>query len=623
MAHTHVAFALPLVFFALQASSLLVVNSLRWWQRFSRGKSPFAQPGQPFDVFVSYRSSYADDARRLTDALIGLGLRPWFAEYIILLFARDRFDDAIRDGIRSSRFGVLLTSNEYFTSQHCLAELQMLFDPAVLGGEKLVEIARPQHRTLREWLRDVESGRVVPPLASSWPVDEAGKVQTFMYDAESDEWVQQLLRHLSLNPPQSQKPTPHVVIPAARVTGNVQGWSFAFTLSGWSVRDRSQVAGAVTELFSANDPHFRATFRVFESPRMPDLGPGYRIGASDDRMAYDEVRDLALLRLSRVASECSGLHLVHANIDGLGGRVILGLTHWGGRTWYRRFIVPLSESGIYDGTVQALEILFTLDGRFHELAQVAHIFESILKTLRVERRADDVTPQFLPEQSQDEKLAACIRRAEAQHAGSDEVYQAAQVAFCIMDEFGVDNARAVREALSRLDRAVYIDPGCAPAWNEQAFILGRVKRYTEALASVQRAISLQPNEIKFRNNKCGITFRAALDQQDDASILRMLDELRPDIAWLEQQGAQYPAAYLSVAYFLAATGAGQSAWEGYLAVAAWTYGKRAYMGSGVPTSEERIARSMEQATMRCLALARAASMRRPRILDAPPRPGTC
>jgi tetratricopeptide (TPR) repeat protein len=342
---------------------------------------------------------------------------------------------------------------------------------------------------------------------------------------------------------------------------------------------------------------------------MPDLGPGYRIGASDDRMAYEEMRDLAQLRLARVAHECSGLHLVYMPVAGLGERVLLGLTHWGGRTWHRRYLVPLPHNGVQDSPTKALEIFFTLDGRFQELAQSAHVFESIVRTLRIEGKVENATSEPALEQGLEAKLAACIHRAEIEFADYDEGSRAAQTAFLIIEECGVWNASAVHEALARLDLALSLDPYLAPAWNERALILGRVRRYTEALASVQRAISLQPNEIKFRNNKCGITFRAALDQYDDAPILRALDELRPDIAWLKRRGEQYPAAYLSVASFLAATGAAQSAWEDYLVVAARNYGKHAYMGSGLPTSEEQIAGTMEQATLSCLALARAARVR--------------
>ena len=49
----------------------------------------------PPQLFVSYKSQDVGVARRIADHLIASGVGVWFAEYQILLVARDRFEEAI------------------------------------------------------------------------------------------------------------------------------------------------------------------------------------------------------------------------------------------------------------------------------------------------------------------------------------------------------------------------------------------------------------------------------------------------------------------------------------------------------------------------------------------------
>ncbi|MFO1040431.1 MAG: toll/interleukin-1 receptor domain-containing protein [Planctomycetaceae bacterium] len=78
------------------------------------------------DLFFSYKSDDIMWARPVVEALQASGLRVWFAEYYVLPESYHQFQDAIDLGVRSARFGLLLISEQWYRSVHCLAEAKAL-----------------------------------------------------------------------------------------------------------------------------------------------------------------------------------------------------------------------------------------------------------------------------------------------------------------------------------------------------------------------------------------------------------------------------------------------------------------------------------------------------------------
>lgn len=95
--------------------------------------------GQIWDVFISHASEDKDAvARPLRDALTRLGITVWLDE------AQMRIGHSLRrkidDGIRSSRFGVVVLSGEFFRKGWTNHELDGLVTRTVAGEQSLLPI---------------------------------------------------------------------------------------------------------------------------------------------------------------------------------------------------------------------------------------------------------------------------------------------------------------------------------------------------------------------------------------------------------------------------------------------------------------------------------------------------
>jgi len=95
--------------------------------------------GQTWDVFISHASEDKDAvARPLRDALTRLGITVWLDE------AQMRIGHSLRrkidDGIRSSRFGVVVLSEEFFRKGWTNHELDGLVTRTVAGEQSLLPI---------------------------------------------------------------------------------------------------------------------------------------------------------------------------------------------------------------------------------------------------------------------------------------------------------------------------------------------------------------------------------------------------------------------------------------------------------------------------------------------------
>ena len=82
--------------------------------------------GMTRDIFISHASEDKDEiARPLAQALLGRGVSVWFDEYELTL--GDRLRQKIEEGLKSSRFGVVIMSHNFFAKRWPQLELDGLF----------------------------------------------------------------------------------------------------------------------------------------------------------------------------------------------------------------------------------------------------------------------------------------------------------------------------------------------------------------------------------------------------------------------------------------------------------------------------------------------------------------
>jgi hypothetical protein len=95
--------------------------------------------GQTWDVFISHASEDKDTvARPLRDALAKLGVTVWLDEAQMRI--GHSFRRKIDDGIRSSRFGVVILSDSFFRKGWTNHELDGLVTRTVAGEQSLLPI---------------------------------------------------------------------------------------------------------------------------------------------------------------------------------------------------------------------------------------------------------------------------------------------------------------------------------------------------------------------------------------------------------------------------------------------------------------------------------------------------
>ena len=77
-----------------------------------------------YDAFISYRSGDAQIVRNVVESMMASGLKVWFAEYEIVIDNYDEFQLHIDQGVKESKCLICFLGKGYFSSDHCLGELE-------------------------------------------------------------------------------------------------------------------------------------------------------------------------------------------------------------------------------------------------------------------------------------------------------------------------------------------------------------------------------------------------------------------------------------------------------------------------------------------------------------------
>ena len=282
-----------------------------------------------FGMFISYRSIDAALARELADLLTAAGVRVWFAEYEILLSGRERFVRAIDRGVRESLAAIVVTSEEYFASDHCMREMEGL--RRAVGPDRILEVRSRTLSPAAVSRSSVPAGQILGPSVSA--VLER-------FEARSGMRVPRSLRSAGFR---------------TVTVGECSGRPVTLDVGDWL---EHEPGGALP------------TFRFGEDPPVlvnlawgPELAPEARVrDLADDRAMYDELMRYAsgyMGGLSRKLgggsrgpgrTRVTGVHLLfHA------GASQLGLTYHNGSFWCRKISI-VTRSPV---TAEYAEFVFT------------------------------------------------------------------------------------------------------------------------------------------------------------------------------------------------------------------------------------------------------------------------
>ena len=102
------------------------------------------QIGSPsYDCFVSYRTVSVHTVRFLAEQLVARGAKPWFAEWKIMVSGRRDFQEAINQGIASSRNVICCTNSGYAQSEYCQIEAMQVLDMPGKQSRHILDLRLP------------------------------------------------------------------------------------------------------------------------------------------------------------------------------------------------------------------------------------------------------------------------------------------------------------------------------------------------------------------------------------------------------------------------------------------------------------------------------------------------
>ena len=313
--------------------------------------------GAPRQLFVSYKSQDAEVARGVADHLIASGIHVWFAEYEILLVGRERFEEAIAEGIRGSSYGLALTNNRYVGSRYCRSELRQLLD--CCGPDRVLEVRIPE---------EDEPHRVFPELGRS-PHRVAEDVETIVsFIGAQTGWKLRPVEEIERSGPQL-------------VRGKCMGLPYYLDARGWDV---VEVGGEMLPDGSVKGPVLRRDGRravlvnLYAGPEMSEAARR-QDRTADDREVYNELLDHLPSHLGRLGAKARGVHLLlHSGLSQM------AVTYRMLGYWTRKISIILR----HPETSQPGEFVFTFGfkGPFREYCYRAHLMDELALSLNWGRK---------------------------------------------------------------------------------------------------------------------------------------------------------------------------------------------------------------------------------------------
>ncbi len=125
-----------------------------------------------YDCFVSYRTDSVHTVRFLAEQLVARGAKLWFAEWEIRVSGRRGFQEAINQGIASSRNIICYTNAGYAHSEYCQIEAMQVLDVPGKENRHILDLRMPEEP-------NVVSAKLQQKGSSAVIVDEQSLEETW------------------------------------------------------------------------------------------------------------------------------------------------------------------------------------------------------------------------------------------------------------------------------------------------------------------------------------------------------------------------------------------------------------------------------------------------------------
>jgi hypothetical protein len=281
-----------------------------------------------WDVFISYKSEDTHLARRIAERLMASGIKVWLNDYHVLLYKRERFQEAIDHGIDHSRRALVLTNNGWAGSDYCRKEADRILKR--LRPNRIIEIMVP---------RENQPHELYPKLA------KAPSIQTLEAEIALGFVGERIGLSVGRTPPAAASSRRLHEMPCL-------GRPLTLDIAGWTIRDPGKVhrilgdptvEGLELELAGVSPP---VIVNLHVGPELSR--PGQRLDQKiDDREMFNHLLRYApghldALRAAGMAPRLRGLHLVFQQ-----GLSHMALTYRLSFYWSRKYsiIVPNLSTG--------------------------------------------------------------------------------------------------------------------------------------------------------------------------------------------------------------------------------------------------------------------------------------
>ena len=306
-----------------------------------------------FDIFISYKSQDVEIVRQVVDILIASGLKVWYAEYQILLQDRNKFEQAIENGINQSSFGIAFTNNRYIKSRYCRLELKKLLKQ--LGPKNILEVKIPDENLPHHHY---------PELSQS-PGYEAQRRDDMLNFISDNTGFAVVPRNNSMVGPREDNLHEAVCL----------GRPFTLNMTCWELTK----IGRSDEYCSAQGLEFKFQSRyslfvnLYARPEISHSGQRHNQDINDREM-YNYLLKYAPKHLGRLDANIKGVHLLfHENLSQM------ALTYWLKHYWTRKYSIIIPNPV----TKEMAEFLFTFGfiGRFEEFCLYTSVMDKFVKSL--------------------------------------------------------------------------------------------------------------------------------------------------------------------------------------------------------------------------------------------------
>jgi hypothetical protein len=306
-----------------------------------------------FDFFISYKSHDVDLVRPVVDRLIASGLNVWFAEYQILLQDRDKFGQAILDGIANSAFGLAFTNNRYIDSEYCQFEIERLLERP--GPGRILEVKVPD---------EDRPHQLYPALGAS--PGEAARSRSDMLRFISD--VTGFA--VASEPLPAKRGTKETFYTAACL-----GRPVRLNTTGWRLTKpgKRDDEGSTQGLEFKLQGRYPLAVNLYSGPETSS--PGQRQDQDiDDRRMYDHLLEYAPRHLGHLQTKPKGVHLFFHR-----GLSQMALTYWMEHYWTRKYSLVIPNPA----TREMAEFLLTFGfiGSFEEYCLHTSFMDDFARSL--------------------------------------------------------------------------------------------------------------------------------------------------------------------------------------------------------------------------------------------------